>query len=60
MLCNILEQSYFDPEVIFRKDDEYENIGVLYVILALIFANEQVLADGKERMIYNHGNSRIY
>ncbi|KAF7721793.1 hypothetical protein EC973_004118 [Apophysomyces ossiformis] len=45
ILRNILPEKYNQPDIIKRSDEEYTQIGILYVILALIFVHEQALAD---------------
>ncbi|OAD66451.1 hypothetical protein PHYBLDRAFT_152523 [Phycomyces blakesleeanus NRRL 1555(-)] len=47
MLLNALPEKYNVPELFKYKDEEYENVGVLYCILALIFVNEQTLSKGE-------------
>ncbi|KAI9027420.1 MAGE family-domain-containing protein [Phycomyces nitens] len=44
MLINTLPENYNIPDLFKYKDEEYENIGVLYCILALIFVSEQTLS----------------
>jgi hypothetical protein len=47
VLRNILPEEQNDPLIIHHRDGEYESTGLLYVILALIFVNEQRMKDGK-------------
>lgn len=47
ILRSILDSKYNEPELIKRKDEDYESMGILYVILALIFTNERAMHDGK-------------
>lgn len=47
ILRSILDNKYNEPELIKRKDEDYESMGILYVILALIFTNERAMHDGK-------------
>ncbi|KAG1440399.1 hypothetical protein G6F56_011942 [Rhizopus delemar] len=39
-LRNIMKEHYILPEIVERSKEEYINTGVLYVVLALLFANE--------------------
>ncbi|KAI9312485.1 MAGE homology domain-containing protein [Dichotomocladium elegans] len=45
ILRSILPTRYNDPQVIKRSDQEYEMMGILYVILSLIFTNERTMQD---------------
>ncbi|CDH52572.1 mage family protein [Lichtheimia corymbifera JMRC:FSU:9682] len=45
ILRSILDNKYNEPELIKRKDEDYESMGILYVILALIFTNERAMHD---------------
>ncbi|KAI9494644.1 MAGE family-domain-containing protein [Zychaea mexicana] len=45
VLCNSLENAYRTPELIHRSDEETELHGLLYVVLALIFTNEQIMSE---------------
>ncbi|KAI7857359.1 MAGE family-domain-containing protein [Circinella umbellata] len=45
ILSSNINSSYRTPEIINRSDEEYEMTGLLYVILALIFTNEQIMSE---------------
>ncbi|KAI9282832.1 MAGE family-domain-containing protein [Umbelopsis sp. AD052] len=45
VLRNILPEEQNDPQIIHHTDDEYQSTGLLYVILSLIFVNEQSMND---------------
>ncbi|KAI8146057.1 MAGE family-domain-containing protein [Fennellomyces sp. T-0311] len=45
ILCNTLSNEVRTPELIHRSDEEYHNTGLLYVILSLIFTNEQIMSE---------------
>ncbi|KAI7876012.1 MAGE-domain-containing protein [Lichtheimia hyalospora FSU 10163] len=45
ILRSILDNKYNEPELIKRKDEDYESMGILYVILALILTNERAMHD---------------
>ncbi|ORY90589.1 MAGE family-domain-containing protein [Syncephalastrum racemosum] len=45
VLRNLLDSHYTLPELIKRSDEEYEKMGVCYVILALIFSKELAMND---------------
>lgn len=47
ILRSILDNKYNEPELIKRTKEDYELMGILYVILALIFTNERAMHDGK-------------
>ncbi|CDS10024.1 hypothetical protein LRAMOSA02701 [Lichtheimia ramosa] len=45
ILRSILDNKYNEPELIKRTKEDYELMGILYVILALIFTNERAMHD---------------
>ncbi|KAI9250147.1 MAGE family-domain-containing protein [Phascolomyces articulosus] len=45
ILCNTLDNKYRTPELIHRSEEEYQLTGLLYVILSLIFTNEQIMSE---------------
>ncbi|KAH8556720.1 MAGE family-domain-containing protein [Umbelopsis sp. PMI_123] len=53
VLRNILPEEQNDSQIIHHIDDEYQSTGLLYVILALIFVNEQSMND---EMLMSHLN----
>lgn len=46
ILCNALNQHIDASSVIYYTETEYAKMGLLYLILSLIFVNEQVLSEG--------------
>jgi hypothetical protein len=46
ILRNILPEDQNDPDIIHHTDEEHESTGLLYIILALLFVNEQTMDDG--------------
>lgn len=47
VLRNLMDSHYTLPELIKRPDEEYEKMGLCYVILALIFSKELAMNDSK-------------
>jgi MAGE family len=47
VLRNILPEEQNDPQIIHHTDEEYQSTGLLYIILSLIFVNEQSMNDGQ-------------
>ncbi|KAG2179843.1 hypothetical protein INT43_003629 [Umbelopsis isabellina] len=45
ILRNILPEEQNDPDIIHHTDEEHESTGLLYIILALLFVNEQTMDD---------------
>ncbi|KAM3582946.1 hypothetical protein VKS41_004702 [Umbelopsis sp. WA50703] len=45
ILRNILPEDQNDPDIIHHTDEEHESTGLLYIILALLFVNEQTMDD---------------
>ncbi|KAI8875054.1 MAGE protein, partial [Backusella circina FSU 941] len=51
ILQNILKEDYNEPQIINRSDDEYIKTGILYVVLGIIFANENQMLGAE---LYSH------
>ncbi|KAJ2960993.1 hypothetical protein NQZ79_g3766 [Umbelopsis isabellina] len=52
ILRNILPEEQNDPDIIYHTDEEHESTGLLYIILALLFVNEQTMDDGNSMPLF--------
>lgn len=60
ILRNILPEEQNDPDIIHHTDEEHESTGLLYIILALLFVNEQTMDDGNIKHLLKHTFTKSY